>query len=607
MAKNRRESSNLNLTPKQKQAAIVLAVCALVLIVTIVAVTMIVSKAKNPGEDDSSSTSSSTSQTVLENGFDASEYGDAVLKKTDDAGKEYIKETIFVGDSNTYRYYQNALLSLDQVLAVEGLGIQNLTSDKSMYFKGDSTAYSIPEAIAKMKPRRIIVMMGTNNADGSTDASTFVKNYKDALNAITGAYPYCDVIVAAVPPIPENHSSYPNMKQETINEFNIALAQMCKDNDYKFLNINELLMDKSGYGKAHYYQEGDIHLKKDALTGIMDYARNHAYLGTKDRRPDTDNIPTRSRKASDSTSNATESTATPNPDETFTAQYNVEKNVGGTLTSGDQSGKTSLKFENLTKNDKITVKAVASDGYEFVKWSDGNTSPTRTDKSFKQNVNVTAMFSAKLSISFKEGSSATIEEGKPFYLHVSAVGGKIDDNNVQWNVNGNNVKTGFSYGEESWAAGTHNIRATINVNGRTVTAEFKLVVNPKPTPEPTPTPTPTPTLTPTPTPTPAPAVESVSVQGGTRLDYTGGSITLVASVNPSNVPLEFSWSASGGAINGNGATAQFVAPANDTTEDVAYTITVTIGGKSATATVIVSGMPKPPVVDSQPDQGGVTE
>ena len=91
------------------------------------------------------------------------------------------------------------------------------------------------------------------------------------------------------------------------------------------------------------------------------------------------------------------------------------------------------------------------------------------------------------------------------------------------------------------------------------------------------------------------------------MDYTGGSITLVASVNPSNVPLEFSWSASGGAINGNGATAQFVAPANDTTEDVAYTITVTIGGKSATATVIVSGMPKPPVVDSQPDQGGVTE
>ena len=119
---------------------------------------------------------------------------------------------------------------------------------------------------------------------------------------------------------------------------------------------------------------------------ILDYARTHAWTDTEDRRPDTDNIPTRVRNGGTSGSN--QATATPDPNETFTAQYNVDKNVGGTLTSGDISGKTTLKFEDLTKNDSVTVKAVAADGYEFVKWSDGNTSPTRTDKNFKQNVNV---------------------------------------------------------------------------------------------------------------------------------------------------------------------------------------------------------------------------
>ena len=511
MAKKRRKSSNLSLTPKQKQAALVLAICALVLIITIVAVVVIVNTSHS--EKDSSSTSSSSSQTALDSGFDANAYGDTVLSETDDAGESYINETIFVGDSNTYRYYQNGLLPLDQVMAVEGLGIQQLTTDKSIYFKNDSTAYSIPEALAKMKPRRIIVMMGTNNADGSMSADSFASSYESALNAIVTAYSYCDVIVAAVPPIPQDHSNYPNMRQETINEFNLALVKMCQKNGYKFLNISELLMGEDGYGQDRYYQQGDIHLKKDALNGILDYARTHAWTGTEDRRPDTDNIPTRVRNGGTS-SGSTQATATPDPNETFTAQYNVDKNVGGTLTSGDISGKTSLKFEDLTKNDSVTVKAVPADGYEFVKWSDGNTSPTRTDKNFKQNVNVTAMFSAKLGISFKEGSSATIKEGNSYVLHVSAVGGDVTDENVQWTVNGEKVKTGYSYGQNSWKAGTYDITATINVNGKLSSATFKLVVEAAPTPTPTavpapvPTPTsmpePTPTSTPEPTPTPTP-------------------------------------------------------------------------------------------------------
>ncbi|WP_370826194.1 SGNH/GDSL hydrolase family protein [Fournierella massiliensis] len=512
MAKKRRKSSNLSLTPKQKQAALVLAICALVLIITIVAVVIIVNTSHSA--KDPSSTSSSSSQAVLDSGFDASAYGDTVLGETDDAGESYINETIFVGDSNTYRYYQNGLLPLDQVMAVEGLGIQQLTTDKSIYFKNDSTAYSIPEALAKMKPRRIIVMMGTNNSDGSMSADSFASSYESALNAIVAAYPYCDVIVAAIPPIPQDHSNYPNMSQETINEFNLALVKMCQKNGYKFLNISELLMGEDGYGQARYYQQGDIHLKKDALNGIMDYARTHAWTGTEDRRPDTDNIPTRVRNGGTS-SGSTQATATPDPNETFTAQYNVDKNVGGTLTSGDISGKTSLKFEDLTKDDSVTVKAVPADGYEFVKWSDGNTSPTRTDKSFKQNVNVTAMFSAKLNISFKEGSSATIKEGASYTLHVNAVGGDVTDDNVQWTVNGEKVKTGYSYGQNSWSAGTYDITATININGKLSSATFKLVVEAAPTPEPTaaPTPTPAPTAAPTPTavPTPVPTPEPTAV------------------------------------------------------------------------------------------------
>lgn len=491
MPQNRRKSrgGSAPLTPKQKQAAIVLAICALVLVITIAVVSVVVSKAGggDPQSGSTSQTSSGTSH-VVTGGFDASKYGDAVLGSTDDAGKSYIDETIFVGDSNTYRYYQYGLLELDQVVAVEGLGIQNFTTDKSIYFKGDDNGYSIPDALAKMKPRRIIVMMGTNNADGTMSASDFASNYRTALEAIKTAYPYTDIIVAAVPPIPQDHSSYPNMSMETINQFNDALAQMCADNGYKFLNTNEILVGSDGYGKAQYFLSGDIHLKKDALTAVMEYARTHAYLGTEDRRPDTSNIPERRKTGSTGTV-----TTTPTPDtsteKTYTAQYNVDKNVGGTLTSGDQKGVTSLSFKDLKSSSSVSVTAVPADGYEFIKWSDGNTNATRTDKDFKQNVNVTAMFGAKLVVSIEQGSSGTAKVGDSVRFSASVSDKSIDkDTMVVWTLDGAQQRVGYSWVFTPDKEGTFSIKASVTVNGKTTSAEYKLTVTAAPTPTPSPTP-----------------------------------------------------------------------------------------------------------------------
>lgn len=491
MPQNRRKSrgGSAPLTPKQKQAAIVLAICALVLVITIAVVSVVVSKAGggDPHSGSTSQTSSGTSQ-VVTGGFDASKYGDAVLGSTDDAGKSYIDETIFVGDSNTYRYYQYGLLELDQVVAVEGLGIQNFTTDKSIYFKGDDNGYSIPDALAKMKPRRIIVMMGTNNADGTMSASDFASNYRTALEAIKTAYPYTDIIVAAVPPIPQDHSSYPNMSMETINQFNDALAQMCADNGYKFLNTNEILVGSDGYGKAQYFLSGDIHLKKDALTAVMEYARTHAYLGTEDRRPDTSNIPERRKTGSTGTV-----TTTPTPDtsteKTYTAQYNVDKNVGGTLTSGDQKGVTSLSFKDLKSSSSVSVTAVPADGYEFIKWSDGNANATRTDKDFKQNVNVTAMFGAKLVVSIEQGSSGTAKVGDSVRFSASVSDKSIDkDTMVVWTLDGAQQRVGYSWVFTPDKEGTFSIKASVTVNGKTTSAEYKLTVTAAPTPTPSPTP-----------------------------------------------------------------------------------------------------------------------
>ena len=119
-------------------------------------------------------------------------------------------------------------------------------------------------------------------------------------------------------------------------------------------------------------------------------------------------------------------TTKPDDDEkTYTAQYNVDQK-GGTLESGDQKGVTSLTFKDVKSTASITVTANPNDGYEFVKWSDGSTNATRTDKDFKQNINVTAVFSTKLTFEIKDtnsgkvASSGTITQGETKYLSLEA-------------------------------------------------------------------------------------------------------------------------------------------------------------------------------------------
>ena len=247
-----------------------------------------------------------------------------------------------------------------------------------------------------MKPRRVVIMLGTNDTGMSVDE--FIKNYTALVQAIQESYPYTDIIVNTVPPVPANHANYPHMDQTKIDDFNMALLSMCEQMGLKFLNSAEALKDANGYGREDYYQTGDIHLKPVGLKAMLSYLRTHAYQ-TDDRRPDTANIPTRAEYTPNPSSAVTapsSSEAAGSSEEQgvlYQASYRVDK-TGGTLSSGSDSGKTSLSYEVTSAAQSISVTAVPQDGYVFVKWSDGVTQKTRTDTNFKQNVDVTAVFAA---------------------------------------------------------------------------------------------------------------------------------------------------------------------------------------------------------------------
>lgn len=404
----------------------------------------------------------------------------ALLTETADAGTDYLNDTLFLGDSNTVRLYNNGLISLQQFCAKEGIGTQVALNEGIVTFKKDSNHYTIPQAVAMMKPRRVVMTFGTN--DTGMEVPDFIAHYTALIQAIQQSYPYTDIIVNTVPPVPADHSNYPHMDQARIDDFNMALLDLCEQLGVRFLNSAEALKGSDGYGIADYYTSGDIHLKSAGLKAVLNYLRTHA-LQTEDRRPDTNNIPTRTMEyvsnpssavaapsseavsssesqaesASSSESSSSESTS---EGKKFEARYRVDKNGGGTLSVGNDTGNSSVTYTVTDPDKSITVTAVPAEGHVFVKWSDGLTSKTRTDTDFKQNLDVTAVFGTASVHITSEGKGAV---GSSYTFKAALSGKYAKTENLRWYANGQEV---------TQAAGKSSI--TVVVDSSMANASYKI-------------------------------------------------------------------------------------------------------------------------------------
>ena len=463
----------------QHRAILVCILCVLAVLLTF-GITTILLKKEEPAPSVSESVADPTSGGDLSGHYQIDNASTALLTETADAGTDYLNDTLFLGDSNTVRLYNNGLISLQQFCAKEGIGTQVALNEGIVTFKKDSNHYTIPQAVAMMKPRRVVMTFGTN--DTGMEVPDFIAHYTALIQAIQQSYPYTDIIVNTVPPVPADHSNYPHMDQAKIDDFNMALLDMCEQLGVRFLNSAEALKGSDGYGIADYYTSGDIHLKSAGLKAVLNYLRTHA-LQTEDRRPDTNNIPTRTMEyvsnpssavaapsseavsssesqaesASSSESSSSESTS---EDKKYEARYRVDKNGGGTLSVGNDTGNSSVTYTVTDPDKSITVTAVPVEGHVFVKWSDGLTSKTRTDTDFKQNLDVTAVFGTASVHITSEGKGAV---GSSYTFKAALSGKYAKTENLRWYANGQEV---------AQAAGKSSI--TVVVDSSMVNASYKI-------------------------------------------------------------------------------------------------------------------------------------
>lgn len=296
----------------------VLAICCAIVLVTSLAAFLIVHALSTPATDpaDTQTTDSMVDEQGYDkdqNTIDTNEYSSTILEESKDAGQEYVDETLFLGDSNTARMYRMFdYCTYDNAIGSVGMSARSLATYECVKFQGISGYKTMPEAVAIMQPRRVIITFGTNDLSPSNSTENFIESYEKGIKAVQEAYPSVDIIINSIPPLGKQHSN-DSLTQTQVDEYNKAIVEMCKENDWKFLNSAEVLKDSStGYAKSGYVETSDgIHLTKTAMDALFTYIRTHSYI-TEDDRPALTSVPKHIEDKDVSTSTAaTVTTTTP--------------------------------------------------------------------------------------------------------------------------------------------------------------------------------------------------------------------------------------------------------------------------------------------------------
>lgn len=411
--------------------------------------------------------------------IDASKFTGTILPETADAGQTYIDETLFIGDSNTVRsmFYEVTGTKWANVVGAVSMGIQHVVSDPIAIseFGSGVGKVDVCTSVGIIKPKRIIITYGTNNANWTSDS--FIAEYKKAAKAISDAYPYADIIINAIPPV-DRVRDYPNITMQQIDTFNAALAEMCATEGYKFLNSAEAMKDETtGFAKKDYTISDGIHLSKAGFEELFRYIRTHAFE-TEDRRPEADRtayVPPRLETE---------------PMIIGEDPIAVRGRVTVTFVSNDSElGHVDGEVEQIIRptytTDAVTAVAAEDEGGYFAGWecengtiSDaGATTITFTAPASEEitAIKVTAKFK-KVELEISK-SSITLENGGTYTLSAGFSSSKYKgDDEITWSTSNKDVVTVDENGKVTGVAdGTATITASI-LDGK-ISASCKVTVS----------------------------------------------------------------------------------------------------------------------------------
>lgn len=202
-------------------------------------------------------------------------YPNTLLKETEDKGKAYSDEFLFMGDSVALYYVINKQIPGTRLWHKEGMSPESALKDP-IYINHMETGKTFIENMREKKPKKLVMTMGSNSA-GAMEPSYFIKKYKELLKGMMESSPESIIIVQSIPPVSKEMDAKGFLTNDKINKLNYYILEMCNELGIPFLNSAEVLKNSEGHLKEGYAITDGVHLSEAGNEKIMKYFQNHVY------------------------------------------------------------------------------------------------------------------------------------------------------------------------------------------------------------------------------------------------------------------------------------------------------------------------------------------
>ena len=223
-----------------------------------------VSSSDNSSDENTSSDDESGTDSVSEPG--SSESTDSSSQNiTYFYNAAHFKDDLFIGDSIYTGLSLYGFIDADHVAAAIGY-----TPYKAMNSIFGNTNESALSYAAKMQPKRIFIMLGSNDM-GGRDHSFLISSYDSFLSLLKESCPESTICVVSIPPVTADSSlaSRSDISNRDIILVNAELRRMCKTYEALYFDLNSLVSDDDGYFKKQYAEIDGLHFVYDTYVLML--------------------------------------------------------------------------------------------------------------------------------------------------------------------------------------------------------------------------------------------------------------------------------------------------------------------------------------------------
>ena len=232
-------------------------------------------------------------------------YPGTVIQAGHDAGKDYLNNLVYIGDSLTYGLEFYKVLPEENVW-VPSNGTMTLSdvANKKIYFTEAKKEIPIKEALERTKPQVLVIALGVNGISWLKEES-FKNEFRNLVSAVRKITPETKIILQSILPVTPNYKYQESINNFKISRANLWMLEVAYELGLYYMDVAECLVDETGYLPDSYDSGDGLHLNASTYKIVENYIRTEAVTTAPQPELPAD---TEAETSADTTAEVTEAT-----------------------------------------------------------------------------------------------------------------------------------------------------------------------------------------------------------------------------------------------------------------------------------------------------------